>query len=296
MDKINHDVITNIINKNINLFVFMNLDTKYLKDDVIFTEKYFSALKRAHKRNSIKYHPDKYINASEIEKTELENNFNLNQIIYIILSSQDTYNQYKECEKLLSIKSHDSLKSSFEKGNVLSNNEIQKLIKESTGGKSYQELAAEKDRLHGVDKTFNTKNVSKLYETLLTERDSVYKDIVKNTKKIDISDDKFENTFNKQFDGSFKKQEITSSMEIQAYNSVSTALTSNSFDYQNFNYSDLYASDGNNYEELFKLLSSNIPTKYEETKTLDEKIKEYEQFTKKIESMILEKSPNPRQN
>jgi len=292
MDKINHDVITKIINKNIDLFSFMNLDPKYLKEDVIFTDRYYSALKRAHKRNSVKYHPDKCINASNIEKAELENNFNLNQIIYVVLSSQETYNQYKECEKLLSIKSHDSLKSSFEKGEVLSNNDIQKLIKESTGGKTYRELAAEKDKLHGIDRTFDTKNVSKLHDNLLMERDIVYKDIIKNTKKIDISDGIFVETFNKQFDGSIKKQEHVQSMEVQAYNSISNALTSNSFDCQNFNYSDLYTSGGNTYEESFKLLSSDIPTKYEETKSLDEKIKEYEKFTKKIASMVLEKTPD----
>jgi len=269
----------------------MNLDNKYLTSDVIFTDKYYSGLKRAFKRNSMKYHPDKCINASEIEKAELENKFNLNQIIYIILSSLETYNEYKECEKLLSIKSHDSLKSSFVKGDVLSSDDIKKLIKESSGGKSYGELAAEKDKIHGIDKTYDTRNVSKSYETLLMERDTVYNDILKNTKKIDITNDtKFVDYFNKQFDSSNKKQERVQSTEIQAYNSTNTALTCNSFDYQNFNYSDLYIAHTSDYEESFKLLSTEIPSTYDNKMSLDDKIKEYEKFTKQLSTMIIEKT------
>lgn len=288
MNMLNHDIITNIINKNIDLFTFMNIDKKYIQDDVIFTDRYNSALKRAYKRNSVKYHPDKCINASDIEKSELENNFNLNQIIYSILSSRSNYEEYTECKRLLSIKSHQNLKSSFEES--LSNQDIKNLIKASNGGKSYKELAAEKDKIHGIDKTQDTKNVSKLYTNLLSERDSVYNDILNNTKKIDIKDNSsFVDTFNQIFDSSIdtRKVDNSNSMEIQAYNETGNALTNTSFDFQKFDYSDLYASSNNGYDESFKLLSTDIPSKFNDTMSLDEKIKLYEKNTQEIAKMII---------
>jgi len=289
MEYLNHDIITKIINKGINLFEFINIDKKYISNDVLFTEKYYSALKRAFKRNSIKYHPDKCINASDIEKEELEYNFNLNQIIYTILSSQSNYTQYKECEKLLSIKSHDSLKSSFK--TLHSNQDIKNLIKESTGGRSYHELAAEKDKLHGIDKTYDSKDVSKSYQKLLKDRDIILNEVLKNTKKIDFeSDSTFVNTFNKQFDLTLNKEDNNvkqNIMEIQPYNSSDKTIICGSFDYQNFNYSDLYApTNGSELEESFKLLSCNIPSKYENNLSLDERIKEYEKNTKQFANMI----------
>ena len=119
MENINHDIINHLIEQNIDLFIFMNLDQKYILDDIIFTEKYYSGLKRAYKRNSIKYHPDKCINASEIEKNDLEYKFNLNQIIYTILSSKQTYEEYNECKRLLSCKSHQNLKKSTKRNKIM---------------------------------------------------------------------------------------------------------------------------------------------------------------------------------
>jgi len=297
MDKLNHDIITTIINKNIDLFTFINIDSKYLKNDIIFTDKYYSALKRAYKRNSIKYHPDKCINASEIEKADLEYNFNLNQIVYSILSSKENHDEYIECKRLLSIKSHQNLKSSFE--DALSNNDIKNLIKESNGGKSYKELAAEKDRLHGIDKTLDSKNVSKLYNNMLSERENVYRDIVKNTKKLDVNNGgSFTETFNELFNGKVdssanEKNSDSSCMEIQAFNETSNALTTTTFDFQKFNYSDLYVSNTNDYEESFKLLSTNIPSKFEDKLSLDEKIKLYERNTNELANMIMNNSKKP---
>ena len=76
-------------------------------------------------------------------------------------------------------------------------------------------------------------------------------------------------------------------MEIQPYNSSDKTIICGSFDYQNFNYSDLYApTNGSELEESFKLLSCNIPSKYENNLSLDERIKEYEKNTKHFANMI----------
>jgi len=314
MDKLNHDVITKIINKDIDLFDFMNLDAKYFKDDVIFTEKYFSGLKRAFKRNSLKYHPDKCINASDLERDELENNFNLNQIIYSILSSNENYKEYNECKHLLSIKTHDSLKSSFK--NTISDQDIKNLIKTSTNGKSYHELAAEKDKLHGINKNVNNLDTSKLYSKLLQERDDVFNNLKKETLTTKCNCDNktescmmlmcnnetkneynFVNNFNKQFDNknldlSTENKIKNNTLEIQPYNSISNALTNSSFDYQHFNYSDLYMvndSSSSLLDESFKLLSADIPQKYENNMSLEDKIKEYTRNTTEISKLIIQK-------
>jgi DnaJ-class molecular chaperone len=331
MENINYDIINNLIEKNIDLFLFMNLDPKYTSDYVIFTDKYHSALKRAYKRNSIKYHPDKCINASEIEKNDLEHNFNLNQIIYTILSSRKSYEEFNECKQLLSCKSHQSLKSSFTSENHLSNNNIKQLIKEASNGKTFKQLSDEKDKLHGLDQFVNktkltygktdehcssvsvptkvgrkteltysktsghnpevghktdeqSSDVSKLYNTILSERENMYNEILKNTKKIEINDN---NSFNSQFESLIDKKSINNSYEIVAFNESNNGIITNTFDYQQFDYSDLYVKSNDEYENLFKLLSTDISTYVDDKLSLEDKIKQYNKNTIELNNMVM---------
>ena len=289
MEELTHDIITKLIEKDIDLFKFIELDEKYIKSDIIFTDKYKSGLKRAYKRNSIKYHPDKSINVSIEEKNELERKFNLNQLIYKILRSENEYIRYKEYKELLSIKSHDTLKKS-----KISDIDIKNMIKEASNGKTYEELSLEKDKQHGYKRDepkIDMKEMSKKYNNMIMSRDKQYIELLENSKRIEILD---KDTFNKEFNNKIERKTLTEDviekLEIQPYNSISTlTVQSGSFDYQNNDYSNIFDPKFSEIENSFKLLSADIPNKIKENKSLEDKMREYEQNTLKLQNMIKEK-------
>jgi hypothetical protein len=293
MEKIDINVIMQIINKNIDLFKFMKLNNEITEN--MFSPKYFKYLEHSKKKNSLKYHPDKCINGSDEEKKDLEEKFNLNQIIYKILSSESTYNQYLETKKFLSVKSHNDLKSSFSQ---LNDTAIKEIIKNTTNNKSFKELSKEKDILHGYDKSkvnsIDINEFNSLLNNFKSERDINFEEIKKNMeekmKYFDLSNKNFMENFNKEFEKTIepnKKNNLNETYEIQAYNSVNSLTTSNLFDYNNFNYDNIYAPVDSTLTESFDLISNKIPSSNMLSNTsLEDRIKNYNNETSNISKIV----------
>ena len=85
----------------------MEIIQNYIKEDLyeilgVKNDTSLSEIKSRYKKLSIKFHPDKYITRTELsseEKKTLQAHFNLINIAYKILSSEDTRKQYDKSRK-----------------------------------------------------------------------------------------------------------------------------------------------------------------------------------------------------
>ena len=132
MDIINNET-NQILNDNIDLFKFMKINKSEFKNKM-FTSEYNKKLKKAYITNNKLYHTDKYPDATDDQKYELEKLFNLNQVIYSILSDENNYKIFKKLKSEI-VKDHENLKEDYR---GLSNDDIKDLIKKSNGGKTFE--------------------------------------------------------------------------------------------------------------------------------------------------------------
>jgi hypothetical protein len=276
--------ITKLLNNYVDLFEFMKLDkTKYSDSDFMFTDEYNKELKKAAIKNNRKYHTDKYPNASADEKEELERMFNLNQIVYYILKNKEVYDQYVKLKSEI-VFNHNELRDNFVK---LSNDDIKRIIKESSNDKSFEELSREKDMSHGIDRSLEKKlsedETNDRITELINQRTNLYENVKKNTPKMEVNDDnkKFTEMFNKEFDKNIHKN--INSYEIQSYNDFGTVSTT--FNYQNFDYGSMFDSNYQGMNDSFALLSTNIPDQVLDDTSLEDKIKQYTDLTKHYENI-----------
>lgn len=280
MDLSNNEEIIRIINNHIDLFEFMGLeDSKFSESEFMFSKEYLKDLKKMWKNNNKKYHPDKYPNASEEIKKELERNFSMNQIIYQILSNYELYNLYLKTVSELQ-NNHNDLKENFIKTR---DEDIKAMIKEATGGKTYDELCIEKDIQYGIDRTLVGKmtgdesNIK--ISDMINNRNNIYDNIKRNTKKIEFDkNENFSNIFNKNFDNKIDRNITT--QEIQTYND-----TNSLFNYEKFDYSNIFDNNFSSIDDSFSLISSHIPEGYTSTSSLEDKLNAYNNRTKDYENI-----------
>jgi hypothetical protein len=110
---------------------------------------------------------------------------------------------------------------------------------------------------------------------------SIEKDL---SKKIEINDN---NSFNSQFESLIDKKSINNSYENVAFNESNNGIITNTFDYQQFDYSDLYVKSNDEYENSFKLLSTDISTYVDDKLSLEDKIKQYNKNTIELNNMVM---------
>jgi hypothetical protein len=97
-----------------------------------------------------------------------------------------------------------------------------------------------------------------------------------NTKKMEFDkNEKFSDLFNKNFNQQIKRNIVSN--EIQTYNNFNQL--SNRFNYENFDYSNMFDNNFSAMEDSFGLLSTNIPEEFNDTRTLEDRIKAYHDNT-----------------
>lgn len=285
MESVNFEIIKHIIKEKIDLKEFMGID----KDEEMFTKKYHKELKKCYKKNCLKYHPDKVENATEEEMEQLTRNFTLNKVIYSILSEKEIYDHFLENLKNLDHKDHNDLKESF---NKLSDDDIKKLIKEASNGKTFEELSREKDLEHGLtNHSIDAIPVDQFNLTLddyTKKRDNLYNEIKLSKLNIETNDNnEFMKLFNKQFEENVMSANALSN-EIMAYNDVNQLISTNVFDFQNTNYNSLYVNNGG-YNNSFDLLTSNVPKYVDNNVSYEEMLRRRQQTTDEIENFLTKK-------
>lgn len=292
METIINDEMSKLINNCVDLFEFMGLDKeKFCNPDFMFTPDYLKQLKKVMTKNSRKYHTDKHPHAKDDEKKELEKKFNLNQIIYYILATKEVYEQYLKVVFELQ-HTHFDLKNNY---NKLTDEDIKAMIRESTGGKTYEELCKEKDRQHGIDRSLEGKmtedEYNKKLQNMVNNRNNIYEEIKNNTKKMEFDkNEKFADLFNKKFDDQITRNVLT--QEIQTFNDVNTLNTM--FNYQSFDYGNMFDNGYSSINDSFSLLSTNIPSEFSDSRTLEERMQAYHNKTK--EYKIITKGANANVN
>ena len=280
METSNNEEIIRIINNRVDIFEFMGLDKTVFSDsEYMFTKEYLKELKKKWKENNKKYHTDKFPNASEEQKRELEKKFSMNQIIYQILISRELYDLYLKTISEVQ-NTHNDLRDNFIR---LRDEDIKAMIREATGGKTYEELCIEKEIQHGIDRTLvgklTVKETNHQLNNLIDKRNNVYEDIKKNTQKMEINgEDKFSELFNKKFNEQINRNIVT--QEIQTYNDANSL-----FNFEKFDYSNMFDNNFSSMNESFDLLSTNIPEQYIDSRSMEEKLKAYHDRTKEYENL-----------
>lgn len=226
------EIIKNIINENINLFNFMNIE-----QTILFNKDFNKILKKAYKKNCIKYHPDKLNNDDENKKQEYIKLFHINKVIYDILSDENKYNKYNDIKNMYSYNDHINLKNNFFKESI-----------KFTSSNNYS--------LDDIQHTFNIMNDNKFDNNdikPLTEEETSFKlnELIKN-RNISFINNESSDFNNKKFNDEFdiiKKnisQQSINITKIQPYNSVNNIISSHLFENTNVN-------DVNNIDNFFSL-------------------------------------------
>ena len=91
--------------------------------------------------------------------------------------------------------------------------------------------------------------------------------------------------FNKKFDEQITRNVLT--QEIQTFNDVNTLNTM--FNYQSFDYGNMIDNGYSSINDSFSLLSTNIPSEFSDSRTLEERMQAYSiDLRKKVISFIEE--------
>ena len=241
METINNEI-NQIINENIDLFKFMKINQSEFKDNM-FTNEYKKKLKKAYLSNNRLYHTDKYPDATDEQRERLETLFNINHIIFTILSNEDNYNKFLKI-KDEKTHNHNDLKEVY---NNLTSELIKDIISSSCEGKTFEESSKEKDIEHSYDrsseKVIDVKTYDTMVDKLRKKREKMDKKIKLNTN-FDINNinndtnNNFNTLFNRTFEESLNIQKKEEN-QVVSYNDDNMSLV-NTFNYQTFNYGNIY--------------------------------------------------------
>jgi len=173
----------------IDLYNFMNINESDLPNK--FSNEYNKIIKKAYLKNNLKYHPDKVGNTEENL-----NNFNLNTLIYEILTNQEEYDKYIEI-KNNNTNDFISLKDTYKKVIIYNKTKEEAL-------KDFNEFNLKKEQENNIketdisleeyikhrDQKFNDQIKSKLYED--DENDEDNKDEKKENEVIPYNDTSYD--------------------------------------------------------------------------------------------------------
>lgn len=270
-----------IIDNKIDLFVFMNLENKFSEDEY-FTDRYIEKLKRHHRRNSTKFHPDKNQNCSPEEQKENIFKFYLNNTILKILSHREIWNEYKSLIQSTS-KTSIELKKEFKNNK----DEIRAIFENDT--KTYEEKAREKEKQHGIiiakDEPIDMKTFATMLESYERDRQQFKNDLQHTIKKEEYDKNKFNETFDAMLIGDISNSNHNNA--IMPY-CETVGTISNVFDIEKQSYDILYSMAGT-FDSSFELLSSHIDKNkpINDMNNYEEAIKNYHNTTKEIDEQIL---------
>lgn len=301
MNNIDHETMKYLLKYKVDLFAFMNLSNRFTEDQY-FTTPYMEALKRHYRKNCKIYHPDKLRNASVEEQTEQTFKFSLNSAIYRILSDKELLDEYKKSTELIG-KTNIELKEDYKN----TRDEIAQMITNISKKKSYEEVAREKEQLHGISRENTIGNASQFKDkeidiATFTKMISIYEsDREEFTNALQNEHDKNkakeydEKIFNKEFDNALSVDVAVAETTIVPFCEISGTLTT-AFDYEKQSYDTLYvsASDGNQIDKSFELPSANIDRKKQinDKINFEDAIKRYQLATIELGDIVKKSKKN----